>query len=81
MERSQVPDASRRRRASGAMNQLELCGMEAAHDEIIAAAVKRRREPRKIIGDPLAARISEGEGRARRRCERRPERRARSSAG
>lgn len=52
MERSQVLDA---------MSQLKLCGMRTAYDEIIATAVKRQHEPQQIIGDLLAAEISESE--------------------
>jgi DNA replication protein DnaC len=55
MERSQVLDA---------MGQLKLYGMKAAYDEIIATAVKRQHEPQKIIGDLLAAEISEKQARS-----------------
>ena len=55
MERSQVLDA---------MGQLKLYGMKAAYDEIIATAVKRQHEPQKIIGDRLAAEISEKQARS-----------------
>ena len=61
MERSQVLDASRRRRASGTTGQLKLYGMKAAYDEIIATAVKRQHEPHQIVGDLLHAEISESE--------------------
>ncbi len=43
------------------MSQLKLYGMKAAYDEILATAVKRQHEPPKIVGDPLAAEISESE--------------------
>src|SRR6056297_3024400 len=55
MERSQVLDA---------MGQLKLYGMRAAYDEIIATAVKRQHEPQQIIGDLLAAEISEKQARS-----------------
>lgn len=61
MERSQVLDASRRRRTSGTTSQLKLYGMKAAYDEILATAVKRQHEPPKIVGDLLNAEISESE--------------------
>src|SRR6056297_2484826 len=64
MERSQVLDASRRRRASGTTGQLKLYGMKAAYDEIIATAVKRQHEPQKIVGDLLHAEISEKQARS-----------------
>ena len=46
------------------MGQLKLYGMKAAYDEIIATAVKRQHEPQKIIGDLLAAEISEKQARS-----------------
>lgn len=52
MERSQVLDASCRRRASRKTGRLKLYGMKAAYDEIIATAVKRQHEPQQIVGDP-----------------------------
>jgi DNA replication protein DnaC len=55
MERSQVLDA---------MGQLKLYGMKAAYDEVLATAVKRRHEPQKIVGDLLAAEISEKKARS-----------------
>ncbi|MCC0065653.1 MAG: ATP-binding protein [Rhodovulum sp.] len=64
MERSQVLDASRRRRASGTTSQLKLYGMKAAYDEILATAVKRQHEPPKIVGDLLNAEISEKQARS-----------------
>lgn len=42
MERSQVLDASRQRRASGTTSQLELYGMKAAYDEIITVVPEAR---------------------------------------
>src|SRR6201989_602523 len=41
------------------MSELKLYGMKAAFDEIIATAVKRQHEPQRIVGDLLAAEISE----------------------
>jgi hypothetical protein len=64
MERSQVLDASRRWRASGTTGQLKLHGMRTACDEIIATAVTRQHEPQQIIGDLLAAEISEKQARS-----------------
>lgn len=52
MERSQVLDASCRRRASRKIGRLKLYGMKAAYDEIIATAAKRQHEPQQIVGDP-----------------------------
>jgi DNA replication protein DnaC len=46
------------------MGQLKLYGMKAAYDEILATAVKRRHEPQKIVGDLLAAEISEKQARS-----------------
>ena len=70
MERSQVLDASRQRRASGTTGELKLVapearvprdGMRAAYDEIIATAVKRQHEPPRVVGDLLSAEINESE--------------------
>ena len=70
MERSQVLDASRQRRASGTTGELKLVapqarilrdGMRAAYDEIIATAVKRQHEPQRVVGDLLGAEINESE--------------------
>jgi len=55
MERSQVLDA---------MGQLQLYGMKAAYDEVMATAVKRQHEPQKIVGDLLNAEISEKQARS-----------------
>ena len=41
------------------MGELQLYGMKAAFDEIMATAVKRQHEPQRIIGDLLTAEISE----------------------
>ncbi len=50
MERSQL---------FGLMGELQLYGMKAAFDEIMATAVKRQHEPLRIIGDLLTAEINE----------------------
>ena len=50
MERSQLFDL---------MGELQLYGMKAAFDEIMATAVKRQHEPQRIIGDLLTAEINE----------------------
>ena len=42
MERSQVLEAPRQRRAFGTTNQLKLYGMKAAYDEIITVVPKAR---------------------------------------
>ena len=55
MERSQVLDASRQRRASGTTSQLKLYGMKAAYDEVITTAVKRQHEPQQIVHCPAGA--------------------------
>ena len=46
------------------MSGLKLFGMKAAYDEIIATAVKRQHEPRRIVGDLLAAEIAEKQARS-----------------
>jgi DNA replication protein DnaC len=46
------------------MDELKLYGMKAAFDEIMATAVKRQHEPLRIIGDLLAAEISEKQARS-----------------
>lgn len=79
MERSQVLDASCRRRAFCTMGQLKLYGMRTAYDEIITTAVKRQHEPQQIIGDLLATKISENEPTRRHRSEPGGEWRARSN--
>jgi hypothetical protein len=50
MERSELFDL---------MGELQLHGMKAAFDEIMADVVKRQHEPQRIIGDLLSAEISE----------------------
>jgi DNA replication protein DnaC len=50
MERSQLFDL---------MDELQLYGMKAAFDEIMATAVKRQHEPQRIIADLLTAEINE----------------------
>src|SRR6201997_3200384 len=50
MERTQLFDL---------MGELQLYGMKAAFDEIMATAIKRQHEPQRIIGDLLTAEISE----------------------
>ncbi|TWB39027.1 IS21-like element helper ATPase IstB [Nitrospirillum pindoramense] len=47
-----------------AMAELKLYGMKAAYDEIITTAVKRQHEPQRIVGDLLAAEISEKQARS-----------------
>jgi len=46
------------------MSELQLYGMKAAFDEIMATAVKRQHEPQRIIGDLLTAEISEKKARS-----------------
>jgi len=55
MERSEVLEA---------MGKLKLFGMKAAYDEILTTAIKRQHEPQRIIGDLLAAEISEKQARS-----------------
>jgi DNA replication protein DnaC len=55
MERSELFDL---------MGELQLHGMKAAFDEIMANAVKRQHEPQRIIGDLLTAEISEKQARS-----------------
>ena len=55
MERSEVLEA---------MGKLKLYGMKAAYDEVLTTAVKRQHEPQRIIGDLLAAEISEKQARS-----------------
>jgi DNA replication protein DnaC len=55
MERTQLFDL---------MGELKLYGMKAAFDEIMATAVKRQHEPQRIVGDLLAAEISEKQARS-----------------
>jgi DNA replication protein DnaC len=46
------------------MGKLKLYGMKAAYDEIFTTAIKRQHEPQRIIGDLLAAEISEKQARS-----------------
>jgi DNA replication protein DnaC len=46
------------------MGELKLYGMKAAFDEIMATAVKRQREPQRIVGDLLTAEVSEKQARS-----------------
>src|SRR6516164_5604363 len=55
MERSQLFEL---------MSKLQLYGMKAAFDEIMATAVKRQHEPQRIIGDLLTAEINEKQARS-----------------
>ena len=55
MERSELFDL---------MGELQLYGMKAAFDEVMATAVKRQHEPQRIIGDLLTAEINEKQARS-----------------
>jgi DNA replication protein DnaC len=55
MERSELFDL---------MDELQLYGMKAAFDEIMATAVKRQHEPQRIIADLLTAEINEKQARS-----------------
>jgi len=55
MERTQLFDL---------MGELKLHGMKAAFDEIMATAVKRQHEPQRVVGDLLAAEVSEKQARS-----------------
>jgi hypothetical protein len=46
------------------MSTLKLYGMKAAYDEILATAIKRQQEPERVVGDLLAAEISEKQARS-----------------
>jgi DNA replication protein DnaC len=46
------------------MGTLKLYGMKAAYDEVLATAVKRQHEPEHVVGDLLAAEISEKQARS-----------------
>ena len=48
------------------MGGLQLFGMKAAYDEIVATAVKRQHEPQRIIGDLLTAELAEKQARSMR---------------
>ena len=50
MERTQLFDL---------MGELKLYGMKAAFDEIMATAIKRQHQPRRIVGELLTPRSSE----------------------
>jgi DNA replication protein DnaC len=55
MERTEVLDM---------MGDLKLYGMRTAYDETLAAAVKRKHEPQRFVGDLLKAEISEKQARS-----------------
>src|ERR1700687_4728454 len=55
MERTQLFDL---------MGELQLYGMKAAFDEVMATAVKRQHEPQRIVGDLLNAEINEKQARS-----------------
>ena len=40
------------------MAALQLSGMRAAYDEVMATGIKRRHEPPRIVGDLLSAEIA-----------------------
>src|SRR5215472_4265828 len=46
------------------MAKLQLYGMKAAFDEVMATAVKRQHEPQRILGELLKAEISEKRARS-----------------
>jgi DNA replication protein DnaC len=46
------------------MGELELFGMRAAYDEIVATAVKRQHEPQHVVSDLLTAELSEKQARS-----------------
>jgi hypothetical protein len=46
------------------MGKLQLYGMKAAFDQIMAIAVKRQHEPGRILGDLLKAEINEKQARS-----------------
>ncbi|MBO0743142.1 MAG: transposase, partial [Hyphomicrobiaceae bacterium] len=46
------------------MGKLQLYGMKAAFDQIMATAIKRQHEPQRILGDLLKAEISEKQARS-----------------
>ena len=46
------------------MGALKLYGMRAAYDEVMAAGIKRRLEPARIVGDLLKAEIAEKQARS-----------------
>ena len=55
MERTEVLDM---------MSGLKLYGMRSAYDETLAAALKRKHEPQRFVGDLLKAEISEKQARS-----------------
>ena len=55
MERTEVLDM---------MGALKLYGMKGAYDETLAAAIKRKHEPQRFVGDLLKAEISEKQARS-----------------
>ena len=55
MERTEVLDL---------MSGLKLYGMRSAYDETLAAALKRKHEPQRFVGDLLKAEISEKQARS-----------------
>jgi hypothetical protein len=55
MERSEVLEA---------MGEVKLFGMRGAYDEIVATAVKRQHEPKRVIADLLEAEINEKKARS-----------------
>jgi DNA replication protein DnaC len=46
------------------MSRLNLFGMRAAYDEVMASGIKRRHEPPRILGDLLSAEIAEKQARS-----------------
>jgi DNA replication protein DnaC len=46
------------------MGELKLYGMKSAYDETLATALKRKHEPRQLVGDLLKAEISEKQARS-----------------
>jgi DNA replication protein DnaC len=55
MERTEVLDM---------MGTLKLFGMKGAYDEALAAAIKRKHEPQRFVGDLLKAEICEKQARS-----------------
>jgi len=55
MERTQIFDL---------MSKLNLYGMKAAYDEIMATAIKRQHEPQRIVGHLLSAEVNEKQARS-----------------
>jgi DNA replication protein DnaC len=55
MDRSAILDA---------MGALKLYGMRAGYDDILTSAVKRQHEPQRVVGDLLAAELSEKQARS-----------------